>query len=230
MSAEPAAEAVPQTVPETADKAPETNTATETKPTEQQPETQAESAADKPTEAAAKAAAPAETPAETTTTAAADSKADEEAVDKKKEEEPAGPPKPACLTKVAGLSQFFDSLPGILEKAGHTEMWGVPLKDSNDIPTVNVLIKFLRANEGNVKLAETQLTKALEWRKEINPLELVKSAKFSAKKFGGLGYITSYVDPVYGETVFTWNLYGAVKDLSSTFGNLDEYASSPSNA
>jgi phosphatidylinositol transfer protein SFH5 len=206
MSAEPVVEAVPQPVPETAEKAPEpTATETPAETTEQQPETPAEPAADKPTEAAA-----------------GSTEKDETA---EKKAEPEAPAKPAYLTKVPGLSQFFDSLPAILEKTGHSEMWGVPLKDSDDVPTVNVLIKFLRANEGNVKLAEEQLTKALEWRKEINPVELAKSATFSAKKFGGLGYITSYIDPTFGETVFTWNLYGSVKDLSNTFGDLDECVS-----
>lgn len=148
-----------------------------------------------------------------------------EAADKK-DTEPAEstPAKPEYLTKVAGLASFFKSLPAILEKTGHPEMWGVTLKDSDDIPTVNVLIKFLRANEGDVKLAEEQLTKALTWRKELNPLELAQSASFSAKKFGGLGYITSYVDPKFGKTVFTWNIYGAVKSPGETFGDAEEYA------
>ncbi|OKL64595.1 hypothetical protein UA08_00363 [Talaromyces atroroseus] len=205
-AAEPAVEAVPQPVAETEEKAPEpTAAATPAAETtaEQKPETPAEPAADKPAETAA------------------ESTEKDDSADKKTE--PEAPAKPAYLTKVPGLGQFFDSLPGILEKSGHPEMWGVTLKDSDDIPTVNVLIKFLRANEGNVKLAEEQLTKALEWRKQINPLELAKSAEFSAKKFGGLGYITSYVDPTFGETVFTWNLYGSVKDLSDTFGDLDEF-------
>lgn len=198
MSAETATEPVPQAVPETAEKPSEpapAPAAAEDKPAE-----------DKPAEPAK------ETPAEV----AADK--DTEPA----ESAPEGPAKPEYLTKVAGLENFFKSLPAILEKTGHPEMWGVTLKDSDDIPTVNVLIKFLRANEGNVKLAEEQLTKALTWRKELNPLELAQNASFSAKKFAGLGYITSYVDPKFGKTVFTWNIYGAVKTASDTFGDADE--------
>ncbi|KAJ5958433.1 uncharacterized protein N7479_005583 [Penicillium vulpinum] len=130
--------------------------------------------------------------------------------------------KPAYLSKNPALSELFGRLPTILENTGHTEMWGVPLKDSDDIPTVNVLIKFLRANEGNAKAAETQLSSALQWRKEVNPLALAESAKYSAAKFGGLGYLTTYEEngrPL----VFTWNIYGAVKDITATFSNTDEF-------
>lgn len=128
---------------------------------------------------------------------------------------------PAYLSKNPALGELFNRLPTILESTGHTEMWGVELKDSNDVPTVNVLIKFLRANEGNAKAAETQLSKALKWRKEVNPLALAESAKYSATKFGGLGYLTTYEEngrPL----VFTWNIYGAVKDISATFSDTDE--------
>jgi hypothetical protein len=84
-----------------------------------------------------------------------------------------------------------------------------------------VLIKFLRANEGNAKAAEDQLSKALKWRKDVNPLALAESGKYSATKYGGLGYFTTYEEngrPL----VFTWNIYGAVKDANATFANSDE--------
>jgi hypothetical protein len=129
--------------------------------------------------------------------------------------------KPAYLSKNPALSELFDRLPTILGNTGHNEMWGVTLKDSNDIPTVNVLIKYLRANEGNAKAAETQLTKALQWRKEVNPLALAESARFSTVKYGGLGYLTTFEEngrPL----VFTWNIYGAVKDITATFSDTDE--------
>lgn len=129
--------------------------------------------------------------------------------------------KPAYLTSIPSLGQFFEHLPEILSKTGHTEMWGVPLKDSDDIPTVNVLIKFLRANEGNLSAAEEQLRKALEWRKATNPLELINSGKYSASKYGGLGYLTTY-EQDGRPLVFTWNIYGAVKDMSATFADSDE--------
>ncbi|KAM5441529.1 Non-classical phosphatidylinositol transfer protein (PITP) [Microsporum ferrugineum] len=130
--------------------------------------------------------------------------------------------RPGYLAQHAGLAQFFDRLPAILEATGHKEMWGVPLRDSEDVPTVNIMIKFLRANEGNLKAAEEQLTKALQWRKEMKPLDIVEKMKFSAKKFKNLGFITTYgVDEA--KSVFTWNIYGAVKNIDETFGDLDSF-------
>ncbi|KAI9734272.1 MAG: Non-classical phosphatidylinositol transfer protein (PITP) [Cirrosporium novae-zelandiae] len=115
------------------------------------------------------------------------------------------------------LDQLFSKLPSILEEASHHEMWGVELKDADDVPTVNVLTKFLRANNLNVDGAASQLLKALKFRKELQPLELLKG-EFNQRKFAGLGYIT-----IYGETVFTWNIYGACKNINETFGNVDEF-------
>ncbi|KAJ5241155.1 uncharacterized protein N7469_002746 [Penicillium citrinum] len=132
------------------------------------------------------------------------------------------PQKPAYVTKIPSLSEFFDHLPAILSKSGHDEMWGVPLKGTEDIPTVNVLIKFLRANEGNLSAAEDQLRKALEWRKQTKPLELIESGRYSASKYGGLGYLTTYEEDGR-PLVFTWNIYGAVKDMTKTFSDSDEF-------
>jgi hypothetical protein len=133
---------------------------------------------------------------------------------------------PAYLVKNPGLVQFFDKLPTLLTSTGHGEMWGVPLKDRDDVPTVNVLIKFLRANDGNLQAAEEQLRKALVWRKEMDPLALISTGRYSKLKFEGLGFVTKYEEngrPL----VFTWNIYGAVKDISATFENLDGYGFSP---
>ncbi|EDN02693.1 CRAL/TRIO domain-containing protein [Histoplasma capsulatum] len=131
--------------------------------------------------------------------------------------------RPEYLSKNPALSEFFEKLASILKKADHNEMWGVTLKDSDDVPTVNVLIKFLRANEGNVKLAEEQLRKALEWRKKMNPLALAEKATYSSSKFQGLGYVANYKDQNQGKVVFTWNIYGSVKDANRTFGDVDEF-------
>ncbi|PYH42767.1 CRAL/TRIO domain protein, partial [Aspergillus saccharolyticus JOP 1030-1] len=135
------------------------------------------------------------------------------------EEQPA---QPEYLAKNPALSQFFDRLPAILSATGHFEMWGVTLKDSQDIPTINVLIKFLRANEGNLKLAEEQLTKALQWRKEMNPIALTEG-RYNAEKFGGLGYVTKYTETDGQEVIVTWNIYGSVKNVEATFGDSDEF-------
>ncbi|EEH21839.2 phosphatidylinositol transfer protein SFH5 [Paracoccidioides brasiliensis Pb03] len=180
------------------------------------------------------AAAPSVTP----TAAAPAQSSGADAIEAQKKDEPAPAPAPApetktpeapvdnrpeYLSKNPALSQFFEKLASILNKTGHNEMWGVTLKDSDDVPTVNVLIKFLRANEGNVKLAEEQLTKALEWRKKMDPLALADKATYSASKFQGLGYVANYKDPKGGNVVFTWNVYGAVKDVNNTFGDVDEF-------
>lgn len=151
-------------------------------------------------------------------------KADEPTKDetsKPDEQKPQKPQKPAYLTNIPSLEQFFDHLPELVSKIGYNEMWGVDLKDSDDIPTVNVLIKFLRANEGNLQSAKEQLRKALEWRKETKPLELVESGRFSASKYDGLGYLTTYEEDGR-PLVFTWNIYGAVKDMTGTFADADE--------
>lgn len=138
--------------------------------------------------------------------------------DKEKE-----PEKPTYLKTNQALSQFFDRLSTILKNADYNEMWGVSLQDlSIHVPTVNVLIKFLRANEGNVKLAEDQLTSALKWRKSMNPVALAETGRYDACKFGGLGYLTNYQDSNGKETVVTWNIYGGVKDAVATFDNMDE--------
>ncbi|KAJ9196532.1 hypothetical protein DTO164E3_3408 [Paecilomyces variotii] len=215
--------AVPDSQP--AEKVPEPtaeNTAAavpEEKPSEAPAEKPAEANTNEPATADAAAApvkeeskeAPKEEPAVTKENDAAEAKPAE-----------AAPAKPEFLAKNPALSQFFDKLPSILSKTGHSEMWGVTLKDASHPPTANILIKFLRANEGNVALAEQQLTKALEWRKKINPTALVETS-FNASKYGGLGYITSHKDPKNGEVIFTWNIYGAVKDINATFGDVDDF-------
>ncbi|CEJ60362.1 hypothetical protein PMG11_08939 [Penicillium brasilianum] len=139
-----------------------------------------------------------------------------------KTDEQKQPEQPTYLTKIPGLAQLFEQLPKILSETGYNEMWGVQLKDSEDVPTVNVLIKFLRANEGNVQGAQDQLRKALEWRKKTDPLALVESGRYSATKYGGLGYLTTF-EQDGRPLVFTWNIYGAVKDVSATFGDSDEF-------
>ncbi|KAK2733632.1 Non-classical phosphatidylinositol transfer protein (PITP) [Myotisia sp. PD_48] len=140
-----------------------------------------------------------------------------------KAEEPPVDNRPEYLIKNPALAEFFEHLPTILEKTGHNEMWGVPLKDSDHVPTVNTLIKFLRANEGNVRTAEEQLTKALEWRKTMDPLSIVENMQFPSSKYKNLGYVTTYSDEQDAKSIWTWNIYGAVKNIDATFGDLDEF-------
>ncbi|KAE8328961.1 CRAL-TRIO domain-containing protein [Aspergillus sergii] len=233
---EKTASAVPETQPPsqnaetttqtTATPAPEVQTE-QTQPTESGPSA-ANTTTEQPTNPPAADApkeneAPAPAPAPAAAPAAEDAPAEPApAQEQQEEEQQPADNKPEYLAKNPALSQLFDRLPTVLSNSGHDEMWGVPLRDSSDVPTVNVLIKFLRANEGDVKLAEGQLTKALQWRKQANPTALVEG-RYSAKKFGGLGYLSTYKDADGKETVITWNIYGGVKDLGTTFGNVDEF-------
>ncbi|RMZ79014.1 hypothetical protein DV737_g3648, partial [Chaetothyriales sp. CBS 132003] len=111
---------------------------------------------------------------------------------------------------------------------GHGEIWGVELADPDShIPSQIVFQKYLNANDGDVAKAKDQLTKTLSWRQEIKPLDLIADT-FSKDKFGGLGYVTVYGDSSptakpEDKEVFTWNVYGIVKDLDKTFGDLKEF-------
>lgn len=124
------------------------------------------------------------------------------------------------------MSELWKSTEPLLRSI-HPEIWGVTLANpSTHIPSQVVLQKYLNANDQDVSKALDQLTKTLQWRKETKPLELLE-AKFSGKKFGGLGYVSVYGekdksgDPAMKE-VFTWNIYGGVKSVDETFGKLDE--------
>ena len=63
---------------------------------------------------------------------------------------------------------------------------------------------------------------------KLQPLELIKKS-FNKAKFEGLGYVTKYVvdekaaeENPESREVFTWNIYGGVKSMEETFGNLEE--------
>ena len=109
---------------------------------------------------------------------------------------------------------------------GHPEIWGVTLQDpSTHVPTQVVLQKYLNAYDGDLVKSMDTLTKTLEWRAKMKPVELLKK-HFNRSKFAGLGYTSVYgdvegTDPEARE-VFTWNIYGGVKDLNQTFGDLQE--------
>ncbi|ODM19991.1 Phosphatidylinositol transfer protein sfh5 [Aspergillus cristatus] len=208
-AAAPAAEKAPESQPE--QKPEEPGASTEQKTEQSSNDTPATENKDTTTTEtpAAEESKPAETPAND---------------NKENDGKEAQPEKPAYLKNNAALSQFFDSLPEILKNAEYSEMWGVTLQeDSAHVPTINILIKYLRANEGNVKLAEKQLVKALKWRKTMDPVALAESGVYDAGKFAGLGYLTNYTGADGKETVVTWNIYGAVKDLGHAFGDLDEF-------
>lgn len=130
----------------------------------------------------------------------------------------AEPTGPGGVPAKTVLDELYVLLPTILMDAEHGEMWGVQLDASaTHVPTTIVLQKFLRANSHNLEKTKNQLTDALKWRKEMDPVALVDSGEYSKEKFGGLGYVTTY-----GKDIFTWNIYGAVKDLKATFGDVQE--------
>jgi phosphatidylinositol transfer protein SFH5 len=84
-----------------------------------------------------------------------------------------------------------------------------------------VLEKFLRANGGDVSKAKAQLVEALKWQKSMEPAKLVE-AEYESAKFGGLGYVSTYLTAEGKKEIVTWNIYGAVKDVKATFGDVKE--------
>jgi hypothetical protein len=122
------------------------------------------------------------------------------------------------------LSKLFAQLPSVIADAQYTEMWGVELTNSFDVPTSIVLEKFLRANTQDVAKAKAQLSGALKWRKQTQPRKLLAETEFNEAKFGGLGFITVYPKTESHEKeIVTWNIYGGVKNKQETFGDVQEY-------
>lgn len=144
---------------------------------------------------------------------------------------PAGTTEPSQQNEKSDVSADKAATPiqelwSLAKAHGHPEIWGVNLADPvSHVPSQIVLQKYLNANDGDIAKAKDQLRKTLDWRAKMKPLELT-SKKFNRRKFQGLGYVTVYgapdaADPEAKE-VFTWNIYGSVKHVEETFGNLDE--------
>jgi phosphatidylinositol transfer protein SFH5 len=133
----------------------------------------------------------------------------------------------AALKESPAFTSFAQQLPDIIKEVGHDEMWGVSLAGASTteptVPVSIVLQKFLNANEGDLTKGIDQLKAALLFRKEKKPLDLLNKT-YSKAKFGDLGAVTVY--PIPGKAVpevFTWNLYGNVKDrMDEVFVPLDE--------
>lgn len=121
------------------------------------------------------------------------------------------------------LSKLLAELPAIIAEAQYTEMWGVELTNSSNVPTSIVLEKFLRANSQDVAKAKTQMVEALKWRKQMQPRKLLAETEFDEAKFGGLGFVTVYPKTESHEKeIVTWNIYGGVTNKQDTFGNVQE--------
>lgn len=136
--------------------------------------------------------------------------------------------KPAATVAVDAASTPIQELWSLAQANGHPEVWGVTLADpESHVPTQIVLQKYLNANDGDLAKAKDQLTKTLEWRAKMKPLELLQK-QFNRSKFEALGYVTSYpadadaaASKPESREVFTWNIYGGVKSIDDTFGDLD---------
>lgn len=131
------------------------------------------------------------------------------------------------LTEDHPLSQFNSRLPNILSEAGHSQIWGVTLTYSTPpaFSTLIILQKFLRSVDNSVDEAATALGKTLKWRKDWGldaPADQKEKENFGPD-FEGLGYVTKIKKNDGGDEIVTWNVYGAVKDLKSTFGDLDRF-------
>lgn len=218
---------VPETVPETApEAAPEVAASSEAAPapTTSTPPPQAEAKAVTTEEEAKTAEAKPET--ETQAQPQPQPPAEETPKETSKEisKETSKAPKPDEPTKVTPIQDLWATA----KAHEHPEIWGVTLADpSTHIPSQIVLQKYLNANDGDLVKARDQLTKTLDWRKKTQPLELIKQT-FSKDKFGGLGYVTVHHTPEEGDEkdkakeIFTWNVYGNVKAIDVTFGDLNE--------
>lgn len=128
-----------------------------------------------------------------------------------------------ATTASTPLSRLFAELPSILTEAAHSEIWGVQLTpDGTHVPSSIVLEKFLRANDKDVAKAKSQLTEALKWRKSMD-VEKLLEREYDSARFGDLGYLTVFEKPDgKGKDIVTWNVYGAVKDIKATFGDVEE--------
>lgn len=120
----------------------------------------------------------------------------------------------------------FEELWTLAKSHAHPEIWGVTLADpAVHVPTQVILQKYLNAYDGDLAKSGDTLAKTLDWRAKMKPLDLLKR-QFNRNKFAGLGYTTVYGDADVanpeGREVFTWSIYGGVKNLNETFGNLQE--------
>lgn len=89
--------------------------------------------------------------------------------------------------------------------------------------TLIILQKFLRANANNTQEASSQLTAALKWRKDFQPRKVMHEV-FDKSRFGGLGYVVDLKgvpDSPNKSDVCAFNIYGGVKDMKKTFGDLE---------
>lgn len=123
------------------------------------------------------------------------------------------------------LFQLNTHLMSLIETAESDEVYGIHLATASPFHRKLILQKFLRANANDIGKAKTQLLETLRWRKTFDPRKAMTEI-FSRTKFGGLGWVTTLHD-VPGSTnpsdTATFNIYGAVKNSKTTFGDLDTF-------
>ncbi|KAA8898574.1 hypothetical protein TRICI_006530 [Trichomonascus ciferrii] len=121
------------------------------------------------------------------------------------------------VEKQLALEKLQGQVDSLVKEADHGELFGEDLKNAEKDVQETLLTKFLQANNHDVAAAKDQLLKTLKWRKKFSPL----SAAFKEKHkevYDELGLVTKHES-----TVMTWNLYGAVEDKESVFGDLDSF-------
>lgn len=121
------------------------------------------------------------------------------------------------VEKQLALEKLQGEVDSLVKEADHGELFGEDLKNCEKDVQETLLTKFLQANNYDVEGAKSQLLKTLKWRKKFSPL----SAAFKEKHkevYDELGLVTKHES-----TVMTWNLYGAVEDKESVFGDLDSF-------
>ncbi|WOO79391.1 Phosphatidylinositol transfer protein SFH5 [Vanrija pseudolonga] len=128
------------------------------------------------------------------------------------------------LTPDTPIAALFARLPAILSAAEHPHIWGVTLSAAEPaaFSTLLVLQKYLRSVANDVDQAAAALEKTLRWRKEFG-LDAGADPREYGADFDGLGYVTTVGVGAGTREVVTWNVYGAVKSLSATFGDLDRF-------
>ncbi|KAM0754559.1 putative phosphatidylinositol transporter [Meredithblackwellia eburnea MCA 4105] len=122
------------------------------------------------------------------------------------------------------LSKLHSQLGDIIEQSGHSSIWGITLSPTEPpaFSTLLVLSKYLRSNALDVQVAKDKLISTLKWRKQFG-LDNDQDKYVEDDTFKGLGYVTEAKDADGINRVITWNVYGAVKDPTATFADLDRF-------
>ncbi|KAJ9155368.1 hypothetical protein NKR23_g1550 [Pleurostoma richardsiae] len=119
------------------------------------------------------------------------------------------------------------AVPGILETADYSEMWGIELDNRSlgDIPYRILLKKFLRANDYDTKQTAAHLLAALQWRKRHRPREGL-GAVYAMEKFRNVGVVMSHAGQVGDpppRTIITWNMYGKAPSQKDAFEDITDF-------